>query len=131
MFRIRINNKDKYKKYLWNTKIDNTSNILHVANLQSFVVTSRKTSSCVLISIVHDSTTVHEIRRYSSKNSRSGTLSSHTDIRSAITSSDSTILKDDDDNNIILTTYNFLYSLRQTLDLASELSDNIPYLKLK
>ena len=61
MFRIRINNKDKYKKYLWNTKIDNTSNILHVANLQSFVVTSRKTSSCVLISIVHDSTTVHEI----------------------------------------------------------------------
>ena len=64
MFRIRINNKDKYKKYLWNTKIDNTSNILHVANLQSFVVTSRKTSSCVLISIVHDSTTVHEIRRY-------------------------------------------------------------------
>ena len=131
MFRIRINNKDKYKKYLWNTKIDNTSNILHVANLQSFVVTSRKTSSCVLISIVHDSTTVHEIGDTAVK-IHVVELSLHTQTSDRLSLHLIVILKDDDDdNNIILATYNFLYSLRQTLDLAIELSDIIPYLKLK
>jgi hypothetical protein len=36
MFLIRINNRNKYKNYLWNTKIDNTSNIFARRQLAKF-----------------------------------------------------------------------------------------------